>query len=250
VDFKGDFMLGDRTRCYPLTITDFESRYLIACVALGSTKEATARPVFDRTFREFGLPEYIRSDNGVPFASIGVGGLTRLSIEWIKLRITPERIEPGHPEQNGRHERMHRTLKAEATRPAQYDLAAQQRAFDRFRHVYNEVRPHEAIGLRTPASRYALSRRRMPIDPLALALTYPEAMKTRHIDEKGRLALGGKKLMLARMLAHELVALEETTEGLTDVYFGPIRLGAVGLRGNELVLHRGAARRIRAAVAL
>jgi putative transposase len=247
VDFKGDFALGDRTRCYPLTITDFESRYLLACTALPSTKEVLARVVFERVFREFGLPEFIRSDNGVPFSSVGIGGLTAMCIWWIKLGITPERIEPGHPEQNGRHERMHRTLKAEATRPAQYDLLAQQRALDRFRHEYNDIRPHEAIGLRPPTSRYAVSRRPMPNEvhtPL-----YPQTMTTRRLDDSGRLSLHGHQIVLTRALAREVVGIEEVQDGVSDIYFGPIRLGVVSSVGNKAILRRDAGR-IRAAIAL
>jgi transposase InsO family protein len=248
VDFKGDFKLGDRTRCYPLTMTDFESRYLLACTALSSTKEVTARDVFERVFREFGLPEYIRSDNGVPFSSVAIGGLTTLCIWWIKLGIIPERIEPAHPEQNGRHERMHRTLKAEATRPARYDQVGQQRAFDLFRHEYNDVRPHEALGLRTPASRYAVSRRTMPNE--LQTPSYPETMTTRRIDSSGRLKVYGHQVLLTKALAHECVGLEDLENGSSDIYFGPLRLGAVGTQGKDLVLNCGPARRIRAAVTL
>jgi transposase InsO family protein len=247
VDFKGDFLLGDGTRCYPLTITDYESRYLIACVALSSTAEAPANEVFKRVFLEYGLPEYIRSDNGTPFSSTGIGGLTKLCIDWIKLGIVPERIEPGHPEQNGRHERMHRTLKAEATRPPQYDLAAQQRAFDRFRHEYNDERPHEAIGLRTPASRYAVSRRRK-IE--FSSPTYPDTMQTRALDARGRLRNHGKAVAITKSLATEFVGIEQVADGVDAVYFGPLRLGILRLQGKELVLERGAQRRIRAAITL
>ena len=247
VDFKGDFVLGDRSRCYPLTMTDFESRYLIVCTALPSTKEALARVVFERAFREFGLPEYIRSDNGVPFSSVGIGGLTALCIWWIKLGITPERIEPGHPEQNGRHERMHRTLKAEATSPSQYDQPAQQRTLDRFRHEYNDVRPHEAIDLRTPSSRYAVSRRTMPNE--LRTPTYLPTMTTRRLDDHGRLTWHGHKVALTKGLAFESVGLEEVEDGVSDVYFGPIRLGALSVRNGKPVLG-GDARQTRAAVTL
>ena len=184
VDFKGDFRLGDKTRCYPLTISDFSSRYLLRCTALESTRDELATSVFESVFREFGLPEVIRSDNGVPFASTGIGGLTRLSIWWIKLGITPERIEPGHPEQNGRHERMHRTLKAEATRPPAENLTAQQRVLDRFRHQYNDIRPHEALEQKTPTSRYSVSRRTMPAS--LSSPRYEEPLITKRLDDHGR----------------------------------------------------------------
>ncbi len=247
VDFKGDFMLGDRTRCYPLTITDFSSRYLLCCAALPSTKETLAREVFERVFGEFGLPEYIRSDNGVPFASVGLGGLSRLAVWWIKLGITPERIEPGHPEQNGQHERMHRTLKSEATRPAQQDMRSQQRAFDRFRHVYNDVRPHEGIALRTPASRYSVSSRAMPAE--LAPLRYPEHMQTRRVDAKGKLHFLGGSTYLGALLVGEVVGLDPVEDGKHDLYFGPALLGTVQMDAGELVFDTGRRKR-RAAVML
>jgi putative transposase len=247
VDFKGDFLLGDRTRCYPLTISDFESRYLLACHALSSTKERPAREVFDRVFHEFGLPEYIRSDNGVPFSSTGIGGLTALCIWWIKLGITPERTEPGHPEQNGRHERMHRTLKAEAAKPPQYESVAQQRAHDRFRHEYNDIRPHEALGLRTPASRYAASRRTMPSQ--LRSPEYPAPMETRRINKSGALALYGTQTLIARALALECVGIEQVGDDVSDIYFGTLRLGSVTYRDKKATLTRGPPR-VRAAVTL
>jgi len=247
VDFKGDFALGDRTRCYPLTISDFESRYLLACDALSSTKERSAREVFERVFREFGLPEYIRSDNGVPFSSTGIGGLTALCIWWIKLGITPERTEPGHPEQNGRHERMHRTLKAEAAHPPQYEPVAQQRVHDRFRHEYNDIRPHEALGLRTPASRYAVSRRSMPSQ--LKSPDYPVEMETRRLDGSGRLSLYGATIVIANALASESVGVERVGDDVSDIYFGPLRLGSISYRNKKATLTKGPSR-IRAAVAL
>jgi putative transposase len=246
VDFKGDFLLGDKTRCYPLTITDFESRYLLACVALRSTSDGPAQEVFEQTFREFGLPEFIRSDNGVPFASAGIGSLTGVSIAWIKQGIAPERTEPASPQQNGRHERMHRTLKAEATHPPAHDLIAQQRVFDRFRHEYNDVRPHEALGQRTPASRYALSSRTLkePTTP-----SY-HAMQTRRLDERGRLAFLGGATLLTKQLALEAVGLEEVADGVHDVYFGPLRLGALRRVGSKPVFEPGALRPQRAPIVL
>ncbi len=153
VDFKGDFRLGNRTRCYPLTVTDSYSRYLLCCYGLKGTSGEPVQRVLTRVFREFGLPDAWRSDNGTPFASIGIAGLSRLSVWLVKLGIQLERIDPGRPEQNGRHERMHRTLKAEATRPARRSAPAQQKTFDRFRREFNEERPHEALGQETlPAS--------------------------------------------------------------------------------------------------
>lgn len=225
LDFKGHFALGDRTRCYPLTVTDAFSRYLLACEAMGEGKEAPVRAVLERAFREFGLPERIRSDNGPPFASVGLGGLTGLSVWWIKLGITPERIEPGHPEQNGRHERMHRTLKQEATQPAAADLGAQQRTFDRWRAQYNDVRPHEALGQRPPASAYALSRRSYP--SVLGEPTYGPDVQVRRVHASGRLKRKGVWVVLARCLGGEPVGLREVGEAQWQLYYGPIYLGTL-----------------------
>jgi transposase InsO family protein len=235
VDFKGDFRLGDKTRCYPLTISDFATRYLVDCSALASTKELPARSVFERVFREFGLPEIIRSDNGVPFASVGVGGLTSLVVWWIKLGIMPERIEPGHPEQNGRHERMHRTLKEEATRPPAANLAAQQRALDVFRHIYNDERPHEALGQKTPKSRYSVSHRRLPA--IVEEVSYEEPLVGRRLDTSGRLSAFGTKVMITRLLANEQVGVHESedAEGKA-VHFGPLWLGDIRRKGKSVFL--------------
>ena len=159
-DYKGEFMLADRRYCYPLTVTDFASRYLLTCEALATTKEAYAFAVFERAFKDFGLPSAIRTDNGVPFASpVALYGLSRLSVWWLRLGIALERIKPGHPEQNGRHERMHLTLKTEATRPASPNFLQQQARFDTFVDYYNRDRPHQALGMQVPAERYTRSPR-------------------------------------------------------------------------------------------
>ena len=151
VDLKGWFLTGDGRRCDPLTMSDAYSRYLLCCQALGrSTGWLTVQPLFEAVFREYGLPVAIRNDNGPPFASVGLGGLSRLSVWWLRLGIALERIAPGHPEQNGRHERIHRTLKETVLQPPQQDLRRQQEAFDAFRKDYNEERPHGAIGQKTP----------------------------------------------------------------------------------------------------
>jgi transposase InsO family protein len=161
-DFKGWFRTGDRQRCDPLTISDAMSRYLLRCEAVARPDGAHVRPVFEAAFCEFGLPLAIRSDNGPPFASTGAGGLSRLSVWWIKLGVQPERIEPGKPQQNGRHERMHRTLNAETASPPAAALAEQQRRFDAFRALYNDERPHEALDFETPARLYRVSERAYP----------------------------------------------------------------------------------------
>ena len=159
-DYKGEFLLANRRYCYPLTISDYASRFLIACEALSTTKERYAFGVFERAFQDFGLPDAIRTDNGVPFASAhALYGLSKLAVWWLRLGIRLERIAPGHPEQNGRHERMHLTLKNEATRPASANVLQQQGRFDTFLHRYNVERPHQALDMRTPASRYTPSAR-------------------------------------------------------------------------------------------
>jgi putative transposase len=159
-DYKGEFMLADRRYCYPLTISDFSSRYLLACDALSTTKEKYAFVVFERAFKEFGLPQAIRTDNGVPFASPhSLFGLSKLSVWWLRLGIQIERIKPGHPEQNGRHERMHLTLKKEATQPAAQNFLQQQAKFDAFIDEYNRKRPHQALGMKFPAELYTRSQK-------------------------------------------------------------------------------------------
>jgi transposase InsO family protein len=232
VDFKGHFSLGDKSRCHPLTMTDQASRYLLKCEGMAKPDEVSVRPHFERAFHEFGLPERIRSDNGPPFATLGVGGLSALSVSWIKLGIHPERIEPGHPEQNGRHERMHKTLKAEATAPSEATLADQQRAFDRFRQEYNDERPHEALGQRTPASRYTPSRRAMPSKPSSPE--YEDIMTVRRIDEKGKLWLGGTKAPVSRLLINEPVGLLPIGEDVWELYYGSVLLAHVALKNKEL----------------
>ena len=161
-DYKGQFKTGDGRWCYPLTITDNMSRYLLACKGLYSPCHVDTQPWFEWVFREFGLPEAIRTDNGTPFAGRGVTGLSRLSVWWIKLGIRPERIESGKPQQNGRHERMHRTLKQDTAKPPKADMDRQQCRFDEFRHEYNYDRPHEALDKKTPVSVYEPSPRRFP----------------------------------------------------------------------------------------
>ena len=159
-DYKGEFMLGNKQYCYPLTISDYSTRYLIGCEGVKSTKADIAFTVFESAFREFGLPGAIRTDNGVPFASGNtLFGLTRLSVWWLRLGISLQRIKPGHPEQNGRHERMHLTLKIEATKPASENFLQQQARFDDFIDYYNTDRPHQALNMQMPAENYKKSPR-------------------------------------------------------------------------------------------
>jgi putative transposase len=238
VDFKGHFAVGDKSRCYPLTLTDHATRYLLKCEGLSKSDESAVRPHFERAFSEFGVPTRIRSDNGPPFATPGIGGLSALSVWWIRLGILPERIEPGHPEQNGRHERMHRTLKDEVATPPAASLLDQQRAFDRFRRTYNDERPHEALGMKTPASRYTPSRRAWPIAPKSPE--YPDAMKVRKLDERGRLqfASHATRTTISPLLAREPVGLEPTNEDQWNLYYGTVLLAEVTLKNKALCLTR------------
>lgn len=222
-DFKGQFKTGDGQYCYPLTVTDGYSRFLLGCQALPSTAVAGARPVFTRLFKEFGLPKRIRTDNGVPFATNTLARLSALSAWWIRLGVLPELIEPGKPQQNGRHERMHRTLKAEATRPPAANMAAQQRKFNRFREEFNHERPHEALDQQTPASVYERSPREMPakIPPLE----YPDRFEVRYVSANGGIRWNHDWVNVSTVCAGEYIGFEEIDDGLWDVYFGPLKIG-------------------------
>jgi transposase InsO family protein len=224
-DFKGQFLLQDQTYCYPLTITDHFSRYCLTCDAQENTQGMPARAVFEEAFREYGLPAAIRVDNGSPFASTGLLGLTLLSVWWMRLGIAVERIEPGHPEQNGRHERFHRTLKEEATRPSAKNILRQQELFDRFRQGYNESRPHESIQMKYPAEVYSASTR---IYPEQLEdMEYPLHDITRKVHPSGEISFEHKKYYLSQALAGEKIGLRETHNGLWLVNFMNIDLGHI-----------------------
>jgi len=226
IDFKGDFAVG-RSRCYPLTVTDAYSRYLIACVALRNTRSKTVERVLTAVFTEFGLPDAIRSDNGEPFASKAVAGLSRLSTWWWRLGIRHERIEPAHPEQNGRHERMHGTLKQETASPPERTFAAQQRVFDRFRHVFNDERPHEALGMEVPASFYAASQRRLPEPTWGRDFDYPLDAELLRVSKHGRVQSAAGSFFVSTALAGQLLAMEWTTRGVWTLRFGALPLGIV-----------------------
>jgi transposase InsO family protein len=242
VDFKGHFALGNGTRCHPLTIGDVYSRYCLKCEGLDRPREAPVREEFERTFREFGLPARLRSDNGVPFASTAPGGLTALVVWWIKLGIVPERIAPGHPEQNGRHERFHRTLKEEATQPPGMDLAAQQRRFDEFRREYNEERPHESLDDRPPGRVYALSRRSYPT--AVRSPEYEAIGLVRRVEDHGRISFRGTFIPLTSCLAGEPVGLREIDDDRWEVHYGPVILGVIDARGSVPHLRRAASMRV------
>ena len=216
-DFKGWFRTGDQERIDPLTISDAHSRYLLRCQAVEKTDTARVRAIFEAAFREYGLPEAIRTDNGEPFASRAIAGLSRLAVWWIKLGITPERIAAGHPEQNGRHERMHRTLKQEAAQPPAANRRKQQQALDRFREEYNQVRPHEALEMRTPAEVYQPSWRTFPgqvPEP-----DYPESMLVRSVRRKGHFRWNQRDVFLSEVLWGERVGLLPEDGRWFTIYF-------------------------------
>jgi len=222
-DYKGEFMLGNRRYCYPLTITDFASRYLLTCEALATTQERFAFTVFDRTFREYGLPAAIRTDNGVPFASpTALYRLSKLAVWWLRLGIRIERIEPGHPQQNGRHERMHRTLKAEATKPAAPNVLQQQARFDTFVARYNQERPHQALEMQVPADRYARSSR---LYRGLEDVSYPFADATFTVTHCGRICFHGRKINLSHVFAGQNVGVTQVGERIWLVTFMHYDLG-------------------------
>lgn len=231
-DFKGEFRTGDGVYCYPLTLRDGFSRFVLRCDGLlGRTGEAT-RQRFARAFAEYGLPDRIRSDNGGPFASPGLRGLSSLSVWWIRLGIIPERIAPGHPEQNGSHEQFHRVLKAETTRPPAPNCAAQQQRFRRFVREYNEERPHEALNDQPPAMSYTPSRR--PLPTRVPPVDYPGHMDVRLVSSNGCISWKSAPLFVATPLAGEHVAFEEIDDGLWTVHFATVALARYDERSRSL----------------
>lgn len=222
-DFKGQFRTGDARYCYPLTVADSVSRYLLGCDALRSSGTQTSLKRFKRLFREYGLPRAIRTDNGAPFASIAIGRLSALSVWWIRLGIQPILIEPSHPEQNASHERMHRTLKQETTRPPQASLSAQQRRFDRFRREYNDQRPHQSLGQKPPATFYQPSPR--PYPQQLPPMQYPGHFEIRRVGSNGCISWNHQWLHLTQALRDQDVGLEEIDDGVWSVYFGQMLLG-------------------------
>jgi len=222
-DYKGEFMLADRRYCYPLTLSDFASRYLLSCEALASTKETYAFTVFERVFKEFGLPQAIRTDNGVPFASPhALFGLSKLAVWWLRLGIHLERIQPGHPQQNGRHERLHLTLKKEATKPAAQNFLQQQAKFDDFLDCYNRERPHQALDMKYPAELYRPSPR--PYHGLD-ELHYPFHDQTITVTHCGRICFGRRKINLSTVFAGQNVGVKEVSDRIWLVSFMDYDLG-------------------------
>jgi transposase InsO family protein len=240
VDFKGNFKTGDGINCYPLTLIDAYSRLLLRCEALLEPDGRHVQRIFDSAFCEFGLPAAIRSDNGPPFASVGAGGLTKLSVWWLRLGIRVERIAPGKPQQNGRQERFHRTLKAETAKPPKANLSAQQRAFDLFRKEYNEERPHEALHQKPPVTAYSRSARRYPRALERFEVEYwNQAMR---VDKKGFIQWENQPVFISTALAHEDVKLRYDGEDEQwDVVFGPLLIGRlhVSAKGPSLRPTRG-----------
>ena len=222
-DFKGQFKTRDGYYCYPLTVTDNFSRYLLACQALSSTSQREAKPVFRRLFQEFGLPECIRTDNGGPFASVSLARLSSLSAWFIRLGIRRELIEPGKPYQNGCHERMHRTLKAETTRPPAGNRATQQRRFNSWSSEFNHVRPHEALALDTPAQHHQASPR--PYPKRLPPLEYPSHFEVRRVGSNGCIRWRSERVHVSLVCAQEYLGLEAFDTGIWNVYFGSLKLG-------------------------
>ncbi len=227
-DFKGQFKTGDGRYCYPLTVTDHFSRTLLACRGLPSVRTACTQPVFRALFREVGLPEAIRTDNGTPFASTGIHGLSALNVWWMQLGIVHQRIVPASPQENGQHERMHRELKRETTRPAAASARAQQRRFDDFRQRYNTERPHEGIGDRTPASLWTASARAYPerLTPPC----YPAHVEVRRVSTAGTFRLRSRQPFLSQVLRGEDVGLEEVGDGIWNIVYYRTLLGKIDER--------------------
>jgi transposase InsO family protein len=222
-DFKGWFLCRNGERCDPLTLTDAYSRFLLRCRAVPKTDGSHVRAVLESAFREYGLPEAIRTDNGPPFASTGLAGLSRLSVWWIRLGIRPERIDPGCPQQNGRHERFHLTLKTETASPPQATLSLQQRAFLDFEREYNRIRPHEALGQLVPAAVYRVSSRAFPLhlpDPV-----YPFVVTRRRVSAAGHFGWRSRQIYVSVLLEGQDVALRALDDDLFEVLFGPLLLG-------------------------
>jgi putative transposase len=232
VDFKGQFLLGNGNLCYPLTLTDNYSRFILLCQALKHPDHSSSFKLFKRVFAEYGLPDYIKSDNGQPFVGLGIGGLTRLSIWWLKLGIMPERIAPGHPEQNGRHERMHRTLKESTVNPPKENQDKQQRIFNKFVKEFNFERPHEALNMKRPTDVYIKSSRELlSVIP---EVTYPDNFVVRKVKTNGGIKWHGKLFFVSELLHGEPIGLEPIDEERAIVYFAKLKLGTIDARKERI----------------
>jgi putative transposase len=233
-DFKGWFRTGDGARCDPLTITDAHSRYLLRCHMVPKTDGVHVAAIFEAAFREHGLPRVIHTDNGVPFASRAPGGLSRVSMQWVKLGIVPQRSRPASPQDNGRHERMHSTLKQATLTPPERTARRQQEAFDRFQQEYNHERPHESLADQTPASCYRASSRPMP--RRIPELEYGDDVEVRRISQQGSLKLDGERTFISEIFAYEWLGLRALDERYSEVLYGPMTIGY--LDGHRHVFHR------------
>ena len=240
-DFKGQFKTRDGVYCYPLTVQDGFSRYLLGCQGLAGTRFVETKRVFTRLFHEYGLPTRIRTDNGVPFASMALGRLSQLSVWWIKLGILPDLIEPASPQQNGRHERMHKTLKEDATIPPAGNRSAQQRRFNEFRLYYNEVRSHESLEDKTPASFYEASPRPMPSK--LSSPEYPAHFEVRKVSTNGGIRWHSAWVNVSHLLGGEYIGLEEIAAGVWTVHFGPVSLGWLHIDKGAILDHDGSSSR-------
>lgn len=238
-DYKGWFKTGDGHRCDPLTITDGFSRYLLRCQIVEAQNYEVARGIFEAAFREYGMPVAIRTDNGTPFATTGLAGLSRLAVWWVRLGIQLERIKPGNPQQNGRHERMHLTLKQETAQPPAQTLTEQQRRFDAFSHEYNNVRPHEALEMKTPASLYQPSARPYPLR--LPDVEYGHGVEVRRIIH-GELRWEGSRIFLSHALNDELIGLQCCNDRYWRIYFGTLPLAILDSSHHRLLNARQAKR--------
>ncbi len=234
-DFKGHFRLGNGfgKYCYPLTISDNYSRFLISCKGFYDTQVTDTKKHFEKIFKEYGLPLAIRTDNGKPFASPGLGGFTQLSVWWLKLGIIHERIKPGHPEQNGRHERMHRTLKEATAMPPYSTFAKQQRAFNRFKKEYNDERPHEALEQKRPSDFYIISERKYPVK--LPTIEYDLQYIVRKVGRGGEISWNGRTIFISESLRREYVGLKEVKDGIWQVYFSTMQLAELDYRKGKII---------------
>ena len=222
-DFKGWFLTGDGTRCDPLTITDAHSRYLLCCQIAAKTDRVHVEALFDAVFREYGMPAVIHTDNGAPFASRAPGGLSRLSMRWVRLGIIAERSRPAAPQDNGRHERMHRTLKQDTLRPPARNARRQQDAFHAWRKIYNHERPHEALDYRTPASCYQRSLRVFP--RRVPEVGYDAGVEVRRVADNGDLYWKGERVFVSETFARERLGLRASDDRYYEVLYGPLVVG-------------------------
>ena len=232
-DFKGQFLLGNKKYCYPLTITDNHSRFLLGCHGLYRPTLRETKRYFEKIFYQYGLPDAIRTDNGAPFAGTAIGGLSRLSIWWLKLGILPERIKPGCPQQNGRHERMHRTLKSAAIKPPKANLLKQQKRFDDFIQEYNEERSHQALNNKRPAEVYQSSSRTFP--SRIPEIIYPDHFEIRRVRSNGEIKLNGRKYYLTDLLHGEPIGIEMLEDEKAVIHFAQIKLGIIDTIEGRLI---------------